>query len=231
MDYEIISAYKFTKIKNLQLLKSELYNFCKSNHIKGTIILAEEGINFTVSVTQKHLEKLITFLKNFYLFEDTKYTRYHSNKQPFNKLKVKIKKEIVKFGVQNLDMSKKGIYIKSISWDRLISQNDTVLIDTRNFYEYAMGTFLGALNPNIFYFSELSLWIKNTLIDKNSNIAMFCTGGIRCEKSTAYLRQLGFNNVYHLENGILGYLKEYQTKKNSKWKGKCFVFDDRVVYK
>ena len=151
---------------------------------------------------------------------------------PFKKMKVKIKKEIVTFDVEELDLSQKGEYLTPKEWDELMKKDDTIVIDTRNYYEYAMGTFRGAINPHIHHFTELPKWLKGNLKegDKKKNIAMFCTGGIRCEKSTAYLKQLGFENVYHLKDGIIKYLEDNQKNPNSTWQGGCFVFDDRITY-
>ena len=232
LNYQIISSYKFVTIDNLQLLKAELLNFCNKCDIKGTIIIATEGINLTIAGGESSINNFCTFFKEYSFFEDTKFKISFSDIKPFKKMKVKIKKEIVTFNVNKLDMSQTGTYLNSKGWDQLITKEDTIVIDTRNYYEYAMGTFKGAINPHIHHFTELAEWLKGSFKerDKKKNIAMFCTGGIRCEKSTAFLKQLGFEKVYHLKDGILKYLEDNKENPNSMWQGECFVFDDRVKY-
>jgi len=232
LKYKITSFYKFVKIKNLQSLKAELLNFCNKHNIKGTIIIANEGINSTIAGDEILINNFCTFLQKHTFFKDTKFKLSFSDIRPFKKMKVKIKKEIVTFNTNELDMSQKGTYLISKEWDQLIAKEDTIVIDTRNYYEYAMGTFKGAINPHIHHFTELADWLKGSLKeeDKKKNIAMFCTGGIRCEKSTAFLKQLGFEKVYHLKDGILKYLEDNKENPNSTWQGECFVFYDRVKY-
>ncbi len=232
LKYKITSFYKFVKIKNLQSLKAELLNFCNKHNIKGTIIIANEGINSTIAGDEILINNFCTFLQKHTFFKDTKFKISFSDIRPFKKMKVKIKKEIVTFNTNELDMSQKGTYLISKEWDQLIAKEDTIVIDTRNYYEYAMGTFKGAINPHIHHFTELADWLKGSLKeeDKKKNIAMFCTGGIRCEKSTAFLKQLGFEKVYHLKDVILKYLEDNKENPNSTWQGECFVFDDRVKY-
>ncbi len=232
LKYKITSFYKFVKIKNLQSLKAELLNFCNKHNIKGTIIIANEGINSTIAGDEISINNFCTFLQKHTFFKDTKFKISFSDIRPFKKMKVKIKKEIVTFNTNELDMSQKGTYLISKEWDQLIAKEDTIVIDTRNYYEYAMGTFKGAINSHIHHFTELADWLKGSLKeeDKKKNIAMFCTGGIRCEKSTAFLKQLGFEKVYHLKDGILKYLEDNKENPNSTWQGECFVFDDRVKY-
>ncbi len=232
LKYKITSFYKFVKIKNLQSLKAELLNFCNKHNIKGTIIIANEGINSTIAGDEISINNFCTFLQKHTFFKDTKFKISFSDIRPFKKMKVKIKKEIVTFNTNELDMSQKGTYLISKEWDQLIAKEDTIVIDTRNYYEYAIGTFKGAINPHIHHFTELADWLKGSLKeeDKKKNIAMFCTGGIRCEKSTAFLKQLGFEKVYHLKDGILKYLEDNKENPNSTWQGECFVFDDRVKY-
>ncbi len=232
LKYKITSFYKFVKIKNLQSLKAELLNFCNKHNIKGTIIIANEGINSTIAGDEILINNFCTFLQKHTFFKDTKFKISFSDIRPFKKMKVKIKKEIVTFNTNELDMSQKGTYLISKEWDKLIAKEDTIVIDTRNYYEYAMGTFKGAINPHIHHFTELADWLKGSLKeeDKKKNIAMFCTGGIRCEKSTAFLKQLGFEKVYHLKDVILKYLEDNKENPNSTWQGECFVFDDRVKY-
>ena len=230
--YKIISFYKFINLENAQSLKTELLGFCNQYCIKGTIIIATEGINATLSADTNSIDKFCDYLKEFNLFRDMKFKISFAEILPFKKMKVKIKKEIVTFDVEELDLSQKGDYLTTKEWDELMKKDDTIVIDTRNYYEYVMGTFKGAINPHIHHFTELPKWLKGNLKegDKKKNIAMFCTGGIRCEKSTAYLKQLGFENVYHLKDGIIKYLEDNQKNPNSTWQGECFVFDDRITY-
>ena len=232
LKYKITSFYKFVKIENLQSLKAKLLNFCNQHNIKGTIIIAKEGINSTIAGDEISINNFCTFLQKHTFFKDTKFKISFSDIRPFKKMKVKIKKEIVTFNTNELDMSQKGTYLISKEWDQLIAKEDTIVIDTRNYYEYAMGTFKGAINPHIHHFTELADWLKGSLKeeDKKKNIAMFCTGGIRCEKSTAFLKQLRFEKVYHLKDGILKYLEDNKENPNSTWQGECFVFDDRMKY-
>ena len=230
--YKIISFYKFVNLEDTQFLKTELLNFCNQHDIKGTIIVANEGINSTLSANQDSVDKFCKYLKSFDFLNDIEFKISFSEIRPFKKLKVKLKKEIVTFDIEELDLSKKGAYLNPKEWDALIKKDDTIVIDARNYYEYAMGTFRGAINPHIHHFTELSKWLKGHLkeSDKKQNVAMFCTGGIRCEKSTAYLKQLGFENVYHLKDGIIKYLEDNQKDPHSTWQGECFVFDDRITY-
>ena len=232
LKYFIISFYKFVNIQEINPLKTKLLEFCNEHKIKGTIILAEEGINATLAGNNEAIKKFCDFLKSYEIFDDIKFKKSSSVLPPFQKMKVRIKEEIVTFKVKDLDMSKRGNYLNSKEWDELIKQDDTILIDTRNYYEYAMGTFKRAINPHIHHFTELVPWLDCNLKegDKSKNIAMFCTGGIRCEKSTAYLKQKGFKNVYHLKDGIIRYIDDNKDNPDSSWKGKCFIFDDRITY-
>ena len=231
-EYFIISFYKFIDIKDVNSLKAELLKFCNEQKIKGTIILAKEGINATLAGGSEAIKKFCDFLKSYEIFNDIKFKKSFSDLPPFQKMKVRIKEEIVTFKVKDLDMSQRGDYLNSKEWDELIKKDDTILIDTRNYYEYAMGTFKGATNPRIHHFTELAAWLDDKLKknDKDNNIAMFCTGGIRCEKSTAYLKQKGFKNVYHLKDGIIKYIDDNKDNPHSSWEGGCFIFDDRITY-
>ena len=230
--YQIISFYKFVNMQDLQSLKIDLLCFCNQKMVKGTIMIANEGINATLSAKQESINQLCHYLKDFHVFNGIEFQISSSEDIPFKKMKVKIKKEIVNFNVPTLDLSRRGNYLSPQKWDEIIVKDNTILIDTRNYYEYAIGTFKGAINPHIHHFTELPRWLESNMQEKNKkqNIAMFCTGGIRCEKSTAYMKQLGFQNVYHLKNGIIKYLENNRENFNSNWRGKCFVFDDRIIY-
>ena len=229
----IISFYKFVTILNLEELKIQIENICSNFDTKGTILIAPEGINGTIEGSKNNIKKFLETLKNNKKFSDIIPKYSYSPKDSFNRMKVRLKKEIVTIGNTEVNPNKYiGKYIEPNDWNELISDPNTILIDTRNEYEVAIGTFKGAINPKTKSFRDLPNWIKNNLENedddyKNKKIAMFCTGGIRCEKSTSYLVQKGFTNVSHLKGGILKYLENIP-KKNSLWDGECFVFDQRV---
>ena len=229
----IISFYKFVTILDLEKLKIQIENICSMFETKGTILIAPEGINGTIEGSKNNIKKFLETLKNNKKFSDIIPKYSYSSKDSFNRMKVRLKKEIVTIGNTEVNPNKYiGKYIEPNDWNELISDPNTILIDTRNEYEVAIGTFKGAINPKTKSFRDLPNWIKNNLENedddyKNKKIAMFCTGGIRCEKSTSYLVQKGFTNVSHLKGGILKYLENIP-KKKSLWDGECFVFDQRV---
>ncbi|MFL2859362.1 MAG: rhodanese-related sulfurtransferase [Pontiellaceae bacterium] len=227
--YTVCALYKFINFNNLKLMKNEIYNFLTKNKIKGTIIIAEEGINGTVCGSSNSIKKLLTYLiQKYNLNEIDNKISYHK-KNPFYRTKVRIKKEIVTIGSHVNPNKFSGIYVEPKDWNNLISDNNTILIDTRNEYEIGIGSFKNSINPHTNSFREIPNFLdkKFSNEDKCKKIAMFCTGGIRCEKSTAYLKKNGFENVYHLKGGILNYLKKINSN-NSLWEGECFVFDNRV---
>ena len=229
----IISFYKFVTILDLEELRIQIENICSMFDTKGTILIAPEGINGTIEGSKNNIKKFLETLKNNKKFSDIIPKYSYSSKDSFNRMKVRLKKEIVTIGNTEVNPNKYiGKYIEPNDWNELISDPNTILIDTRNEYEVAIGTFKGAINPKTKSFRDLPNWIKNNLENedddyKNKKIAMFCTGGIRCEKSTSYLVQKGFTNVSHLKGGILKYLENIP-KKKSLWDGECFVFDQRV---
>ena len=229
----IISFYKFVTILDLEKLKIQIENICSMFETKGTILIAPEGINGTIEGSKNNIKKFLETLKNNKHFSDIIPKYSYSSKDSFNRMKVRLKKEIVTIGNTEVNPNKYiGKYIEPNDWNELISDPNTILIDTRNEYEVAIGTFKGAINPKTKSFRDLPNWIKNNLENedddyKDKKIAMFCTGGIRCEKSTSYLVQKGFTNVSHLKGGILKYLENIP-KKKSLWDGECFVFDQRV---
>ena len=229
----IISFYKFVTILDLEKLKIQIENICSMFETKGTILIAPEGINGTIEGSKNNIKKFLETLKNNKKFSDIIPKYSYSSKDSFNRMKVRLKKEIVTIGNTEVNPNKYiGKFIEPNDWNELISDPNTILIDTRNEYEVAIGTFKGAINPKTKSFRDLPNWIKNNLENedddyKNKKIAMFCTGGIRCEKSTSYLVQKGFTNVSHLKGGILKYLENIP-KKKSLWDGECFVFDQRV---
>ena len=230
--HAICALYKFTRLDDFEEIQIPLRSFLDSLSVKGTLLLAREGINGTISGTKVSLEKVLDYLQSDPRFLDLEFKFSYSKKIPFKRLKVKLKKEIVTMGLTEIDPTHSaGTYVKPKDWNELINDPDVVLIDTRNNYEYEIGSFKGAINPNTETFREFPSFTKNTLEQyREKKIAMFCTGGIRCEKSTAYLKSEGFKNVFHLQGGILKYLEEVN-EDESLWEGECFVFDDRVAVK
>ena len=229
--YTAISYYKFTRIKNIFKYKNIFNKILKGFDIKGIILLAPEGINISISIQSSQLNEFFSQLKYFLKIDKKQFKLSYSQKHIFRKMKIKIKKEILTTRKTNNINPKKnvGTYIKPEDWDNFINKPDILLIDTRNYYEASVGTFKNSLNPNSGSFSDILKWLeKNILLNKNKNkkIAMFCTGGIRCEKATSFIKNKGYKEVYHLEGGILKYLET--VKNQSNWVGECFVFDDRV---
>ncbi|MGB3727330.1 MAG: rhodanese-related sulfurtransferase [Glaciecola sp.] len=226
----VCALYKFVTLENYQEMREPLREFMETRSIKGTILLALEGLNGTVSGTQKSIDELLTHLNNDERISPISHKFSWHDEQPFYRTKVKLKKEIVTMGVEGIDPLKTvGTYVAPSEWNALISDPDVTVIDTRNDYEIEIGTFKHAINPKTESFREFPEYVANTLDpDKHKKVAMFCTGGIRCEKSTAYLKEQGFDEVYHLEGGILQYLEDVP-KEESLWEGDCFVFDNRVA--
>ena len=233
--HKIIALYQFCEITNPKKLQMILKKELKNLQILGTIIIGHEGINGTVSGSETNINKALKFLKSDSRFSDLDIKYSFSNKAPFLRLKVKIKKEIVTMGIDDIKpTTQAGKYVSYDQWDSLLNDEDTVLIDTRNDYEYSIGTFKNSINPKTSNFKEFPKWVKKQKftqeVKKSKNIAMFCTGGIRCEKASSYMKNEGFKNVYHLKGGILKYLENTDIE-NSLWQGECFVFDDRVSVK
>jgi UPF0176 protein len=229
----VVTFYKFFEVNDTLdfqvLLKSIFYK----TKIKGTILIASEGINGTISGRENEISKVLKQLWAINDLTDLKPKYSFSLKNPFFRMKIRLKKEIVTLGVSNVSPTKVvGNYIKPENWNEFILDDNVLLIDTRNNYEISIGSFKRALNPKIKNFREFPEWVSKNLLKKdpkikNKKVAMFCTGGIRCEKSTSYLKSLGFEDVYHLEGGILKYLEKIP-KSESQWEGSCFVFDYRV---
>ncbi len=226
--YKIFGFYKFKKIKNIKLLKKNLKNFIEEEQIRGTIIISIEGINGTISFKPTKYKKVKNKILNLLNIrkldnENISYYKY----QAFKKGKIKIKKEVVPIGMKlNKIVTKNKIEPKN--WNKFILKEETVLIDTRKNFEFKVGTFKGSINPELNNFKDFPRYFKT--LKKNQNIGMFCTGGIRCEKASAYLKKKGFKNVYQLKGGIINYLDNVK-KKDSLWSGDCFVFDNRVSIK
>ena len=235
MMHKIITLYKFHKIQKPFKLQAALKKDLKNLDILGTIIVGNEGINGTISGTSTNLDRAIEHLKLHSKILDLDLKESFSKKSPFLRLKIKIKDEIVTMGKKNINpLTQSGEYIDHTKWNALIEDKNTILIDTRNSYEYAIGTFKNSINPKTSNFKEFPEWVKKRKFSesdkKQKKVAMFCTGGIRCEKASAFMKNEGFENVYHLKGGILKYLEETETL-NSLWQGECFVFDDRVSVK
>ena len=234
--YLTTAMYHFVSLPHFKTLREPLLQFCVSREIKGTFLLADEGINGTVAGTEKSILELLNYLKNDSIFEGNFKNLSHkeswSDKHPFYRMKVKLKKEIVTLGIPGVSPTKMvGQYVKPQDWNSIISDPEVILIDTRNDYEYTIGTFKNAINPKTNTFREFPEYVK-THFDpkKHKKVAMFCTGGIRCEKASSFMMSEGFDEVYHLEGGILKYLEEVKPEE-SLWQGECFVFDQRVAIK
>ncbi len=228
---QVYSFYRFLKIDNKEKIKLLFDHFFKNKHVKGTILLADEGINASISSTEDVLQDTMIFIKKILKIKKINLKINNSDFFPFNKFKVRLKKEIVSLGVNEIRLNKNcNNYILPATWDKFVSKKGVKLIDTRNIYEIKIGKFSGAINPKIKTFREFPSKVQNLGLKKNDMIAMYCTGGIRCEKASAFLKSKGFKNVYQLDGGIINYLQEYKCKiKNSQWSGECFVFDNRVT--
>lgn len=227
----VAALYKFVEIDDLHSLQSNLYEICEKNNIMGTILIANEGINGTISGKTNEINQTISLLKSDKRFANIEIKYSSTDKQPFHRMKVRLKKEIVTIGLPEINPNKKvGTYVKPEDWNDLISDPNVIVIDTRNKYETKIGSFQNALDPETSSFREFPDWVKKFKSSKenaNKKIAMFCTGGIRCEKASSLMKEEGFENVYHLQGGILKYLETID-KENSLWNGECFVFDQRV---
>ncbi len=228
--FVVAALYKFVRLPDYQEMVPRLKDFCDQIGLKGTLLLASEGINGTVSGTRESIDQLRDYLRADGRFEGMSYKESFHDDQPFYRMKVKLKKEIVTMGVEGIDPKQiVGTYVKPRDWNALISDPDVVVVDTRNSYEYEIGTFKNAIDPKTETFREFPQWVAENLDpQKHKKVAMFCTGGIRCEKSTAYLKEQGFDQVFHLEGGILKYLEDVPAEE-SLWQGDCFVFDNRVA--
>lgn len=228
--YVVCALYKFVELKNYKSMKEPLLKVMQNNMVRGTLLLAEEGINGTISGSSTSIASIIQFLKKDIRLSNIIYKKTYSKQIPFNYTKVKLKKEIVTLGVDGINPLKNcGTYVDPQNWNKLISDPEVLLIDTRNEYEIEIGSFKNAINPHIKTFREFPKYVSKNLNElKHKKVAMFCTGGIRCEKSTAFLKEQGFDKVYHLKGGILKYLKEV-AETESLWQGECFVFDSRIT--
>ena len=233
--YSVAALYKFSSIKEPEKLQNQIRDKLKGLSIYGTILVGEEGINGTISGKNLKIESALAYIKSIQGFSQIDIKLSQSKLNPFVRLKIKLKKEIVTIGDKSINPNEiVGDYIDPKNWNNLISHEDTILIDTRNDYEYSIGTFKNAINPNTVKFREFPEWVKNQNFTdsekKNKKVAMFCTGGIRCEKASSMMMKDGFKNVSHLKGGILNYFESID-QKDSLWEGECFVFDERVSVK
>lgn len=226
----VLAFYKFTSLEKPSKLKAPLLELCQKQGIKGTVLLAHEGINGTVAGPRAGIDAFLAFFQNDERFEGMSAKESYEATPPFYRMKIKIKREIVTLGQPDVDPNKRvGTYVKPTDWNALLEDPEVVLVDTRNIYEYEVGTFKNAINPNTVNFREFPEYVaKNLDPAKHKKVAMFCTGGIRCEKASSFMLQQGFEEVYHLEGGILKYLEEV-APESSVWQGECFVFDNRVT--
>ena len=229
--YLTAALYKFVDLPDHDALREPLQACCEANAVKGTLLLAREGINGTIAGPEAGVRAVLAHLRADARLATLQHKEAWADKPPFSRMKVRLKNEIVTLRVPGLDPNKTvGQYVKPQDWNALLADPDVLVIDTRNDYEVAIGTFKGAVNPAIKTFTQLPAWLDAQPAlqgDKKPKVAMFCTGGIRCEKSTALMKMRGFDEVYHLEGGILKYLEEVPPEQSS-WEGECFVFDERV---
>jgi len=225
----VCALYRFVELANHEEIQTPLLNIMNANQVKGTLLLASEGINGTIAGDQEGIDNILNWLKSDPRLTALTAKFSFDTENPFYRTKVKLKKEIVTMGVEGIDPNRTvGTYVKPKDWNALISDPEVLLVDTRNDYEISIGTFENAVDPKTTNFREFPQYVKENLDPtKHKKVAMFCTGGIRCEKSTAYLKEQGFNEVYHLEGGVLKYLEEVP-EAETMWKGECFVFDNRV---
>jgi UPF0176 protein len=230
--FQVAALYRFCRLRDHESLRAPLAAFCCARGIKGTLLLAPEGINGTVAGTPEDIAALIRRLEDVPELAglDVKYST--AEEMPFYRMKVRLKREIVTMGVEGVDpLGSAGTYVEPRDWNSLIADPDTIVVDTRNDYEVRLGTFEGAVDPGTRSFRDFPAWAEeNREAMAGRKVAMFCTGGIRCEKATAFMRSLGVDDVFHLKGGILKYLEEVP-EDESLWRGECFVFDERVAVK
>ena len=230
MSVVIAALYKFVTLENHQEMRAPLLAECKKNRILGTLLLAHEGINGTIAGTRADIDQILAHLRSQPCFRDLEHKESFVESMPFLRMKVRLKKEIVTLGIEGINPNEKvGTYVDPQDWNELIQDPSVAVIDTRNDYEFELGTFKNAVNPGTQSFREFPTFTKNNLDPvKTPKVAIFCTGGIRCEKASAYLMEQGFSEVYQLKGGILKYL-EKGPENESLWQGECFVFDQRIA--
>jgi len=229
--FVVAALYKFAPLRDLPALQQLLQETCDNHEVCGTLLIAEEGINGTIAGSRGGIDAVLGLIRQQPGLEDLEHKESAATSQPFYRMKVRIKKEIVTIGLDVDPNEVVGTYVEPEDWNAIISDPETVVIDTRNDYEIDIGTFKNAVNPHTDSFRQFPAYVEEHLDPaKNKKVAMFCTGGIRCEKASAYMKKLGFENVYHLRGGILKYLEKMPAEK-SLWEGECFVFDQRVAVK
>lgn len=226
----VAALYKFTAFPDFENYREGIRQAMLDNEVKGTLLIAHEGINGTIAGSRAGIDTVLAYLRDVPAIGEFEFKESYTDENPFYRTKVKLKKEIVTMGVTDIDPRKDvGQYVKPQDWNALISDPEVLLVDTRNHYEVKIGTFKNAIDPETETFREFPDYVADNLDStQHKKVAMFCTGGIRCEKSTAFMKQQGFDEVYHLEGGILKYLEEVP-KEESLWEGECFVFDNRVA--
>lgn len=232
MQVVVAAFYQFAELPDYADKQNDLLHLCRSSDVFGTILLASEGINGTIAGSRESIDTVMAEIQSDERLNSLEYKESFADSIPFHRMKVRLKKEIVALGVPDINPAQNaGTYVDPTQWNKLIQDPSVIVVDTRNKYEVAIGTFEGAIDPKTESFRELPEWAeKNEALLKDKKVAMFCTGGIRCEKSTAYLKSIGIKDVYHLEGGILRYL-EVMPETQSLWSGECFVFDNRVSVK
>lgn len=228
-DFLVAALYHFTPLPDFASLQARLQEVCVNNGVKGTLLLASEGINGTIAGPDDGVRAVLDHLRSIPAFSGLEHKESRAADMPFNRMKVRLKKEIVTMGVEDIDPLKSvGAYVEPKDWNALISDPGTIVVDTRNDYEVAIGKFRGAVDPETKSFREFPDWVReHGEMREKTRVAMYCTGGIRCEKATAFLKAEGYTEVFHLKGGILKYLEEVP-EEESLWEGACFVFDERV---
>ncbi|PAX59955.1 oxygen-dependent tRNA uridine(34) hydroxylase TrhO [Brunnivagina elsteri] len=230
MTLVVAAFYKFTKLPDFAEMQNPLLSFCLTQGIKGTILLAEEGINGTIAGSRQGIDTVLAYLHSDSRLVDLEYKESLTESAPFERMKVRLKKEIVTLGLPEISpIQQLGTYVSPKDWNAIASDPDVIIIDTRNDYEVKIGTFKNSVNPNTHSFRDFPEYVRQNLDpQKHKKVAMFCTGGIRCEKASAFMLSQGFPEVYHLKGGILKYLAEVP-QEESIWEGECFVFDERIA--
>jgi UPF0176 protein len=228
--YKIVAFYRFAPMFGIAQLRDQLHDLCTAHGIKGMLLLAEEGLNGTLAGYPDDVDNLMSKIRHLTNLDELNEKISYADKMPFLRTRIRVKAEIVTIGDASVDpLQKVGTYVAPQDWNELINDPDVLLIDTRNGFEHAIGTFAGALNPETETFGDFPVFVKTKLeASRHTKIAMFCTGGIRCEKASSYMLGAGFDEVYHLKGGILAYLEQIRPEE-SLWSGSCFVFDQRLA--
>ena len=226
----VATFYKFVNLPDFAQKQQSILSLCQAQAVKGTILLAAEGINGTIAASRESIDAVLSFLRSDSRLADLEHKESYTDSPPFERMKVRLKQEIVTIGLPQVDPNQQvGTYVNPKDWNALISDPEVTVIDTRNDYEVSIGSFKGAQNPQTESFRQFPDYIRQNIDPtKHKKVAMFCTGGIRCEKASSFMLSQGFQEVYHLKGGILKYLEEVP-EQESLWQGECFVFDERVA--